>query len=395
MVQVRTFTFASSWRILYECIGVGYNMKRPSDRQALSRATNKIAKALQGLSTKKRNQILERFLVSSRKSRRMNIIRRRDQAGTVVKKDAVAIKIGYSIQNLIGLIWRKSRVDKVKEFLFVIFLAAIFYPVAQEDDMFVKALCKFLGITKSTAVKRVFKYREKLRARLLPDGKFDSPTIFELVGFSPKNERKLRSDRISQEFIDLIVKHWLARCPTCPDSKGVRTHKVKQPDGPKKLETRNIHYQLDKHKDIISDFIDENPNMKVCKTFIRKMKPWNVVPGRMSTCVCTFCLDFRRMIDAVLKNRKTFEPCRAAKAAMEGTGTKGIVEVCQNCSVVEVARNSLCKGALPRRSEDPAILTGKPMCCGLVSRQSCGNCQMNMIYQGISAAFLSSLSQLS
>ena len=120
-------------------------------------------------------------------------------------------------------------------------------------------------------------------------------------------DRKKRSDRLPESDLLLAEQFWIANTEVSPNSKDViRLRTINSP-----IIERMIHRQYRTNEPIHISFLLESGSQKMSRTGFDDCKPWFVKPGKVDTCLCKVCEDFRLVKKAATYNYEYFSDLTA------------------------------------------------------------------------------------
>jgi hypothetical protein len=103
------------------------------------------------------------------------------------------------------------------------------------------------------------------------------------------SRRKKRSDRLPESDRLLAEQFWIANTEVSPNVKDViRLRKANSP-----VIEHMIHRQYRTNEAIHLSFLLESGVQRMSRTVFDDCKPWFVKPGKVDTCLCKVCEDFR------------------------------------------------------------------------------------------------------
>lgn len=332
-------------------------------------------------------------------------------------EDEVSIEIAKSIKSVIQSRMKFIQFDDVRSK--VASLLATCLACTNPKTVSKSNFCATMGISRfSRIVSKVFEHVKPWRGGVV-EGEDSSETLHlnlnqlnatELQAqllLPVLNMQSIRSDKLDQITINQAAQFWSENCPVSPNANDICTRRFNG----KVVEVHCKHYQYETEVELRQKFIQSTGIHIGTKNFSLS-KPWYIREGKMSTCLCVYCEDFRLAKLCISRYREVlyrpYKPyfvarafCAFHKAVVNyykqrrggNMPTKvnpffhsikaqflwlvancrvyNVVSLCNTSHKSEIARRLMCPNAIPRMGEDEASLRGKPECYG-----DCANTKM-------------------
>lgn len=353
------------------------------------------------------NKVLDVETGGCREKKKIIIDELNNNINDELKNDCkVNSAIGGSIITFCKMLWQHNRYDRVRNVLKSVILAIVSFSAIAVID-----LAEALGVSRrNTIISKANKKKETFSGR--------ECSLEELDIYLAKDVKNRRKDAMSKEVERAATAFWDESCEVSPDTSDTCRKKV---DGDWITHTK--HFQYDTQEEIRVKYNDYT-GTSLGKANFASCKPYYIYPGPMNTCVCVKCLNIALIKKTVNRNKNILRAPYVKVFAMQVlknfvlttvirlrikkniayplnnplshqmatklqsfswstwfllrqaiTYKRDIVDICDGEHKTDIARNLMCRNALPVFSEDAVKTCGRPCCFADCSTANeCGSC---------------------